>query len=111
MAKELMKNIDKAVPVELRELVPYESGKVVSRTLAQTVGAGVTLMSFDAGEGISTHAAGGDAMAYVLEGEALITIDGTPHIVPAGSAIVMPVGVPHAVRAEKRFKMMLTLVR
>lgn len=108
---ELMKNIEKSTPVDLRELIPYESGKVVSRTLAQTEGAGITLMAFDAGEGISTHAAGGDAMVYVLEGEAHITIDGIPHVVSEGHAIVMPVGIPHAVKAEQRFKMMLTLVR
>ncbi len=111
MANERIKNIDKAVPIDLRGLTPYESGKVVSRTLAQTPGAGITLMAFDAGEGIPTHAAGGDAMVTVLEGEAHITIDGQPHVVPEGHSIVMPAGIPHAVRAETRFKMMLTLVR
>ncbi len=111
MANGLMKNIDKAVPIDLCDLIPYESGKVVSRTLAQTPGAGITLMAFDAGEGISTHAAGGDAMVTVLEGEAVITIDGQPNVVSEGRSIVMPVGIPHAVKAEKRFKMMLTLVR
>ena len=50
-------------------------------------------------------------MVYVLEGEAHITIAGTPHVVAAGSAIVMPAGVPHAVKAEQAFKMMLTLIR
>lgn len=107
---ELIKNIEHAAVVDLRDLVAYQTGKVVSRTLAQTGGAGITLMAFDAGEGISTHAAGGDAMVTVLEGEAQITIDGNDYVVPAGHAIVMPAGVPHAVRAAQRFKMMLTVV-
>lgn len=106
-----MKNIDKAAPVALAALLDYAPGRVVSRTLAQTSGAGMTLMAFDAGEGISTHAAGGDALALVLEGEGLFTVDGAEHAVPAGSAIVMPVGIPHAVRAAQRFKMLLTVIR
>jgi quercetin dioxygenase-like cupin family protein len=108
--KQLMKNLAKAEPLSLKEQVAYETGKVVSLTLAQTPGAGMTLFAFDAGEGISTHAAGGDAMAHILEGEAEITIDGQVHRLTAGQAIVMPMGIPHAVRAVSRFKMLLTVI-
>ena len=107
----LIKNVEKAVPVPLKDQIGYEEGKVASKTLAQRPEAGITLFAFDAGEGISTHAAAGDAMAYILEGTAQITIDGVEHIVPEGNAIVMPVGIPHAVKAMTRFKMMLTLIR
>lgn len=68
----------------------------------------MTLFAFDAGEAISTHAAGGDAMAFVLEGEAEITIDGTPNRVTGGHAIILPCGVPHAVKAITQFKMLLS---
>ena len=71
----------------------------------------MTLFAFDAGEGVSTHAAPGDALVFVLEGEAEITIDGTPHTVTGGNAIVMPAGIPHAVKAIKPFKMLLTVVK
>ncbi len=71
----------------------------------------MTLFAFDAGEGISTHAAPGDAMVYVLDGEAQITIGGAAHTVPAGSAIIMPAGIPHAVQARTPFKMLLTVVK
>ena len=63
----------------LKEQVQYEDGKVISLTLAQKPGVGMTLFAFDAGEAISTHAAPGDAMATILEGTAEITVDGTPH--------------------------------
>ena len=72
----------------MADQVQYESGKVVSLTLAQQPASGMTLFAFDAGEAISTHAAGGDAMAFVLEGEAEITIDGTPNRVTGGHAII-----------------------
>ena len=91
--------------------IAYEPGRVVSLTLAQQPGVGMTLFAFDAGEGVSTHAAPGDAMVYVLEGEAQITIDGAPHSVTGGSAIILPAGIPHAVAAVTPFKMLLTVVK
>ena len=109
--EKLIKNLEHATPLPLAGQVSYEEGKVVSLTLAQKPGVGMTLFAFDAGEGISTHAAPGDAMAFVLEGEAEITIDGHPNRVTGGSAIVMPKGIPHAVKAVTQFKMLLTVVK
>ena len=74
--EKLIKNVEHAVPFELKELVQYETGKVVSLTLAQRPGVGITLFAFDEGEGVSTHAAPGDAMAVILDGRAEITLDG-----------------------------------
>ena len=103
--EQLIKNLDHATVLPLAEQVTYEAGKVVSLTLAQRPGVGMTLFAFDAGEGVSTHAAPGDALVFVLEGEAEITI------VTGGNAIVMPAGIPHAVKAIKPFKMLLTVVK
>lgn len=108
---DLIKNLEKAVPFTVADQVQYENGKVVSLTLAQQPNAGMTLFAFDAGEAISTHAAGGDAMAFVLEGEAEITIDGNPNRVTGGHAIILPCGIPHAVKAITQFKMLLVLIK
>lgn len=107
----LIKNVPHAQPFALMDQVKYESGKVVSLTLTQQPGVGVTLFAFDAGEAISTHAAPGDAMATILEGTALITIDGVPHTLNAGEAIIMSAGIPHAVQAVTAFKMYLVVVK
>lgn len=107
---ELIKNVEHAVAFGVADQVAYEEGKVVSLTLAPQPGAGITLFAFDEGEGISTHAAGGDAMAFILEGKAEITIDGKPHLVSGGQAIILPVGIPHSLKAVTRFKMLLTVV-
>ena len=109
--EKLIKHLEHAQPLPLKEQVAYETGKVVSLTLAQRPGVGMTLFAFDAGEGVSTHAAPGDAMAHILEGTAEITIDGAVHQVTAGEAIVMPAGVPHAVKAATPYKMLLTVVK
>ena len=105
-----MKNISKAEVLTLRDQVAYQSGQVVSRTLAQNEHVSVTLFSFDKGEEISTHASGGDAMVTVLEGTGRFTVGGTPHLVKAGETLVMPAGVPHAVYGEEAFKWLLTVV-
>lgn len=101
------KNIEKETPLRLVDLVDYQEGQVVSKTLVQNEAVSMTLFAFDRGEEISTHSSGGDAMVTVLDGTAHLTIGGTGYDVPAGGTIVMPADVPHAVFAPERFKMFL----
>lgn len=105
-----MKNISKAEVLALRDQVAYQSGQVVSRTLAQNEHVSVTLFSFDKGEEISTHESGGDAMVTCLDGMGRITIDGVEHILHEGESIVMPARHPHAVYGQEQFKMLLVVV-
>jgi len=105
-----MKNISKAEVLTLRDQVAYQSGQVVSRTLAQDEHVSVTLFSFDKGEEISTHESGGDAMVTCLDGVGRITIDGVEHILHEGESIVMPARHPHAVYGQEQFKMLLVVV-
>ena len=105
-----MKNISKAEVLTLRDQVAYQSGQVVSRTLAQNEHVSVTLFSFDKGEEISTHESGGDAMVTCLDGVGRITIDGVEHILHEGESIVMPARHPHAVFGKEPFKMLLAVV-
>ena len=105
-----MKNISKAEVLTLRDQVAYQSGQVVSRTLAQNEHVSVTLFSFDKGEELSTHESGGDAMVTCLDGVGRITIDGVEHILHEGESIVMPARHPHAVYGQEQFKMLLVVV-
>ena len=105
-----MKNISKGEVLALRDQVAYQSGQVVSRTLAQNEHVSVTLFSFDKGEEISTHESGGDAMVNCLDGVGRITIDGVEHILHEGESIVMPARHPHAVYGQEQFKMLLVVV-
>jgi quercetin dioxygenase-like cupin family protein len=93
------------------DLVGYQEGAVVSRELVRTPRGTVTAFAFDEGQGLSEHTTPFDALAHVLEGEAEIVIEGTPHRVPGGAMILMPGGQPHALRAVQRFKMILTMIR
>jgi len=107
---ERVKNIPLSQAFSLAGLVDVESGKVVSRTFVQRPDVSITLFAFAAGEGISAHSSPGDAMVYILDGEARITLGGVPMTAKAGEMIVMPANIPHAVDAEKDFKMLLTVV-
>ena len=93
------------------ELVTYQDGSVVSRTVIDKKTGTCTLFAFAAGQGLSEHTAPFDAMVDVLDGEAEITIAGKPFHVKAGEAIIMPANKPHALRAAKRFKMMLVMIK
>jgi quercetin dioxygenase-like cupin family protein len=100
-----------ATTVAPMTLAAYQEGAVVSRILLKRAGGTVTLFAFDEGQSLSEHTAPFDAVAHVLEGEALITIAGVPLTVPAGDMILMPANQPHAVAARARFKMLLTMIR
>ncbi len=92
--KELIKNIPQSEAISLSSLVDVETGKIISRTFVQRPEMTITLFAFAAGEGVSTHSAPGDAMIYVLEGEAKITIGGAPITAKAGDVVVMPANIP-----------------
>ena len=106
----ILKNIDHSTVLPLTTLVPYQPGQIISRTLVQNKAVSITLFAFEAGEEISTHESGGDALVTALEGTGIITIEGVEYHIKSGESIVMPAGKPHAVRAEDRFQMMLTVV-
>ena len=105
----MYKNIDKQTKLTLKELVEYQEGQVVSKTLVQNDYVSMTIFSFDKGEEISTHAAGGDAMVTVLEGKGRFTVGDEVFYVEEGETLIMPKDIPNAVYGEERFKMQLTV--
>lgn len=105
----MYKNIEKQTKLCLKELIAYQDGQVISKTLVQNDKVSVTLFSFDKGEEISTHASGGDAMVTVLEGTGRFTVGGQVFILNEGETVIMPKDIPHAVFGEERFKMELVV--
>ena len=99
------------LPHRVLDLIDYQADAVVSREILKAKTGTVTLFAFDEGQGLSEHTAPFDALARVLDGEAEITISGKTHQVRAGETIVMPANKPHAVKAVRRFKMMLVMIR
>lgn len=110
MQKNFIKNIDFSTALTMADLVAYQPGQVVSKTLAQNPAISLTLFAFDQGEEISSHESNGDAMVIALDGEGEITVGSEKHVVKAGQTIVMPAKTPHAVYASQQFKMFLVVV-
>lgn len=90
----MYKNIPKKEILEMKNLVDYQQGQVVSKTLVQNDLVSVTVFSFDKGEEILSHAAGGDALVTVLEGKGKFTIDDQEYFLEAGQSIIMPKDIP-----------------
>jgi quercetin dioxygenase-like cupin family protein len=95
----------------LARLLDYHDGAIVSRTIIDKKTGTVTVFAFDEEQGLSEHTAPFDALVYVLDGEALITVAGVESRVAAGEMLIMPADKPHSLRAAKRFKMLLVMVR
>lgn len=98
-------------PQNLSGFVAYGQDAVISKTLLDKPTGTLTLFAFDSGQGLSEHTSPYDAVVQVLDGEAVITINGQDMTVEAGQLIVMPANIPHALTAQIPFKMLLTMIR
>ena len=95
----------------LANSVDFADDSVVSKTLLKKTTGNITLFAFDAGQGLSEHTAPFDAVVHILDGQARITIGGSPQNVGEGEMLIMPANISHALHAEKRFKMLLVMIR
>ena len=93
-----------------KDLIAYQEGSVVSRMIVYKKSGTITLFAFDSGEGLSEHTAPFDAIASIIDGEAEISIGKSPFLLKEGQMIIMPANKPHALHAQQRFKMMLTMI-
>jgi quercetin dioxygenase-like cupin family protein len=95
----------------LVNLVEYQPGSIVSRTIIDKPTGTLTLFAFDKGQNLSEHTAPFDAMVYVFDGAAEVTISGKPLTVKQGEIVIMPANQPHALKAINRFKMLLVMIK
>jgi quercetin dioxygenase-like cupin family protein len=111
--KKSQKNTDDLLGQAVKPvaLVSYQAGSVVSRTIIDKKEGTVTLFAFDEGQGLSEHTAPFDALVFILDGNAEVAIEGKPYDVNAGEMLIMPANKPHALKAVKKFKMLLVMVK
>lgn len=106
LAKEFV-----AKPARLVDAIDYQEGSVVSKTIVDRKIGTVTLFAFDQNQGLSEHTSPFDALVHILEGEAEITISGKPICAKEGEMIIMPANNSHSLKATKKFKMILTMIK
>ncbi len=111
MTDNTVKIMDMTGVFGLSDLVAYQEHSVVSREIVRKPAGTMTVFAFDKDQGLSEHTAPFDAVVYILEGEAEITIDKKPHVVQAGEMIIMPANLPHALKALTPYKMLLVMIK
>jgi len=97
--------------VNLTDIVHYQKGSIVSREIVKKKTGNVTIFAFDQGQGLSEHTAPFDALVYLLDGKAEISISGKPFHLTRGEMIIMPANQPHALKALKKFRMLLVMIK
>lgn len=108
---DLIKNIEKAKAINFDEMVSCKPGQIESKTLAQEKGVGITLLAFGKGEGVGPHTANGDALLYIHQGVARVSIGEETQEAVKGQLVLMPAGISHQVKAQEDMKMLLMVVR
>jgi len=106
-----IKGIELAKMMNLQTLINYQEGAVVSKTLIDKNVGTITIFAFDEGQGLSEHTAPYDALVYIFDGKAQITISKKEFLLEKDQFIIMPANEPHALKAVKRYKMMLIMIR
>lgn len=104
------KNTDAEV-FQLAQYVQYQEGSVVSREIVSKPTGTVTLFAFDKGQGLSEHTAPYDALVYIVDGRAEVTVSGIKHQLYSGEVIIMLANHPHSLKAVEKFKMVLVMIR
>lgn len=104
-------NKDDTEPIVMADLVQYQEGSVVSREIVNKPTGTVTLFAFDKGQGLSEHTAPYDALVYIMDGRAEVTVSGIKHKLHSGEVIIMPANHPHKLKAVEKFKMILVMIR
>jgi quercetin dioxygenase-like cupin family protein len=109
--QKMTETLYKAQPVAIKDAIEYASDSVVSKTLIKKETGTQTLFAFDKGQALSEHTAPFDASVLILDGTAEIIIGGESHFLNEGEFVIMPADIPHAVKAQEKFKMLLTMIK
>lgn len=111
MAENLTQTGNLTAVLKLKDMAAYQEHSVVSREIIRKPAGTMSVFAFDQGEGLSEHTAPFDAVVYLLEGEAEMTIDQKPYSVKEGEMIIMPANKPHALKAITPYKMLLVMIK
>jgi quercetin dioxygenase-like cupin family protein len=106
-----LKEFNRSQVFKLQTEIEYSPNAIVSRTLTNRAEGTVTLFAFDSGQGLSEHTTPFEAHVHILEGEAVVNIDGHSSNLKDGEIIIMPANIPHALEAKTAFKMLLTMIK
>lgn len=103
--------LEKSKPYIMVELVEYVPKSIVLKTILKKSTGVISVMSFEMGEGLTEKISPFDTFAQIIEGNAEIIIDGKSFLLETGQSIILPAHKPNLVKANVRFKMILTVIK
>ncbi len=106
-----MAKFEKGIALNPNDVVSYQENGIVSSELLHNEHGSITLFAFAEGQQLSPHSAPFDAFIEVVDGEMVMVLDDVDHIIKAGEIFMIPAGHTHAVRADKNFKMIITMIK
>jgi quercetin dioxygenase-like cupin family protein len=109
--KRPITEMEKSVALIIVEIIEYIPNSVVSKTIIKKSTGNISVMSFDTGEVLTEKTSPFDTFAQIIDGKAEIVIDGKSHMLQTGEGIVIPAHRPNIIKANERFKMILTIIK
>jgi quercetin dioxygenase-like cupin family protein len=93
------------------ELIEYEHNEVVSKSIMKKLTGSVNAMAFDTGEGLNEKTSPFDTYLQVIDGDAIIVVDGAATKLGIGEGILIPAHASSHVEPNGRFKLLLTVIK
>ncbi|MGD9931104.1 MAG: cupin domain-containing protein [Mangrovibacterium sp.] len=103
--------IEKSKSHILIEIIEYVPNSVVSKTIIRKTTGNVSVTAIDTGETLAEKISPFDTFIQIIDGDAEVVIDEHSNLLKTGEAIIIPAHTSHAVRANKRFKMISTVIK
>jgi len=93
------------------ELIEYEHNAVVSKSSMKKTTGSINALSFASGEGLNEKTSAFDTYAQIIDGNAIIEIDGQATLLQTGEGILIPAHQPSQIKPNGRFKLLLTVIK
>jgi len=93
------------------ELIEYEHDAIVSKSILKKATGSINALSFASGEGLNEQTSPFDTYAQIIDGSAIIEIDGKPSTLQTGDGILIPAHKRCHIRPNGRFKLILTVIK
>jgi quercetin dioxygenase-like cupin family protein len=106
-----MNSIESSKALIIVEIIEYVPNSVVSKTIIKKSTGTVSVVAIDTGEGLTEKTSPFDTFAQIIEGRAEIVINGDSNILETGQSIIIPAFTSNMVKANERFKMILTIIK
>jgi quercetin dioxygenase-like cupin family protein len=103
--------IDKDNAHIIVELIEYEQDSVVSKSIMKKSTGSINALSFDSGEGLNERTSPNDTYVQLIDGSAIIEVDGKAFTLKTGDGILIPADKPSHIKPNGRFKLILTVIK